>query len=120
MARYLEFMLAKAFETIPGELYNQYRSDVAAEIKEQYLFYEISLMEEKSWEYLRDWVYPNFTRYIKAKQRNPTMAERVVVAIFHGNSCYLLQGKDFLGAFQQLEGLDAMAFAAQVRQWLDI
>ena len=118
MVPYLEMLLAKSFDAIPGEAYNQYRLDVAAQIGASYLFYEVSLMEEKPWRFLRDRVYPVFARYIKAKLFDPASARGVVVAIFHADRCYLLKGKDFLKAYREMEGLDAAAFLEKVQQWL--
>ena len=118
MLPYLETLLGKSFEAIPGETYNQYRQDVAEQTGDTYLFYEISLMPEKPWKFLRDKVYPVFARYLKAKLVDPTNAPGVVVAVFHSNRCYLLKGEDFLQAFCELEGLDATEFRQTVEQWL--
>ncbi len=118
MVPYLEMLLAKSFEAIPGESYNQYRLDVAEQIGASYLFYEVSLMEEKPWRFLRDRVYPVFARYIKAKLYDPASARGVVVAIFHADRCYLLKGEDFLKTYREMEGLDAAAFLEKVQQWL--
>lgn len=118
MPSYLEILLGKSFEAIPGEFYNQYRQDVAEQTKDSYLFYEISLMPEKPWKHLRDQVYPIFARYLKAKLLDPTNAHGVVVAVFHQDRCHLLKGEDFLQAYRELEGLDSAAFHQTVEQWL--
>lgn len=118
MPPYLEILLGKSFEVIPGETYNQYRQDVAEQTGDSYLFYEISLMPEKPWEFIRDKVYPVFARYLKVKFVDPTNAHGVVVTVFHSNRCYLLKGEDFLQAFRELEGLDSPAFHQTVEQWL--
>lgn len=120
MPPYLELLLGKSFETIPGESYNQYRQDVAEQARESYLFYEVSLMEEKPWRLLRDRIYPLFARYIRSKHIDPIKAHRVVVAIFHAERCYLLKGEDFLKVYREVEGLDAAAFLDRVRRWLAI
>ncbi len=120
MDSYLELLLGKSFETIPGESYNQYRQDVAEQTGDAYLFYEISLMEEKPWKFLRDRVYPLFARYLKAKLVDPTNAPGVVVAVFHTERCFLLRGEDFLQVFREKEGLDPTAFFEKVQQWLSI
>ena len=118
MPEYLELLLEKSFEDIPGESYNQYRQDVVQQVGESYLFYELSLMVEKPWEFLRDRVYPLFARYLQTKLVNPANAHRVVVAVFHKDRCHLLQGEDFLEVFRKMEGLDTTAFLAKVQQWL--
>jgi hypothetical protein len=118
MHLYIELLLGKSFETIPGESYNQYRQDVAEQTADSYLFYEISLMEEKPWSHLRDQVYPQFARYLRAKLLDPLNAHGVVVAVFHGNRCYLLKGEDFLQIFREQESLDPAAFFEKVQHWL--
>ena len=118
MPTYLEPLLDKSFEIIPGELYNQYRLEVTEQLGDSYIFYEFSLMEEKPWRTLRERTYPLFARYIKAKLIDPTKASGVVVAIFHGEKCYLLKGEDFLKAYREIEGVDRATFLKRVREWL--
>ena len=89
MPPYLEILLGKSFEIIPGEFYNQYRLEVAERLGDTYLFYELSLLEEKPWRTLRESTYPLFVRYIKAKLIDPATANGVVVAIFHADKCHL-------------------------------
>ncbi|MCG6916055.1 MAG: hypothetical protein LJE89_00780 [Deltaproteobacteria bacterium] len=117
---YLELLLEKSFEIIPGEFYNQYRLEVAERVGDSYLFYEFSLMEEKPWRILRERVYPLFVRYMKAKLIDPTTASGVVVAVFHGDKCYLMKGEDFLAAYREIEGIDHSAFHARVQKWLSV
>ena len=118
MPPYLALLLEKSFEIIPGELYNQYRLEVAEQLGDSYLFYEFSLLEEKPWSALREHTYPLFVRYIKAKLIDPTTANGVVVAIFHGEECYLLKGEDFLKAYREIEGVDHATFQEKVQEWL--
>ena len=118
MLPYLEMLLEKSFEVIPGESYNQYRQEVEEQVAESYLFYEVPLMEEKPWQFMRDREYPLFARYLKAKGLDPHTAHGVVVAIFHADRCYLLSGEDFLETYHEMEGLDAAAFSEKVQQWL--
>ncbi|HVO84233.1 MAG TPA: STAUR_1299 family protein [Syntrophobacteria bacterium] len=118
VAEYLRMLRDKAFETVPGELYNQYRQDVSERGEQRFLFYEISLMEPRPWSHLRDLVYPNFVRYLRAKRRYPDHLSRVVVAIFVEKHCHLVRGEDFLAVYREMEGLDTAAFAEKVEQWL--
>ena len=118
MLPYLEKLLEKSFEVIPGESYNQYRQEVEEQVAQSYLFYEVSLMQEKPWQFMRDREYPLFARYLKAKGVDPHVALGVVVAIFHTDRCYLLSGEDFLKTYRGMEGLDATAFSEKVQQWL--
>lgn len=118
MPDYLGMLLDRAFETLPGELFNQYRTDVSERGGQSFMFYEFSLMEPKSWSHLRDLIYPNFVRYLKAKRRDPEHGSGVVVAIFAAERCYLLTGEDFLEVYREMERLDAVAFRKQVGEWL--
>ena len=118
MADYLRILLDQAFETVPGELYNQYFQDVSERDGQSFLFYEISLMEPRPWSHLRDLVYPNFVRYLKAKRRYPDHLSSVIVAIFLEERCHLVKGEDFLAVYREMEGLDTAAFAERVEQWL--
>ena len=120
MSSYLQVLLEKSFEDIPGGSYNQYRQDVAEQVDAPYLFYEVSLMEEKPWKSLRDKVYPLFARYLKAKLIDPVDAHGVVVAVFHADRCYLLRGADFLKVFREMEELHAEALLEKVQHWLSI
>jgi hypothetical protein len=118
MPAYLELLLEKSFEIIPGELYNRYRLEVTEQVGDSYLFYEFSLLEEKPWRILRERTYPLFVRYIKTKLIDPTTANGVVVAIFHGEKCYLLKGEEFLKAYREIEGVDHATFVERVQEWL--
>ena len=118
MRQYQEVLIGKSFESVPGELYNQYRWDVARQTSDRYLFYEVSLLEAKPWEFLRDHVYPSFIRYLKAKFVDPENAHGVVVAVFHKDQCHLLKGVDFIKAFGEIEEISAPALRAKIRQWL--
>jgi len=118
VADYLGMLLDQAFERVPGELYNQYLQDVSRRGGQSFLFYEISLMEARPWSHLRDLVYPNFVRYLKAKRKYPDHLSGVVVAIFLEERCHLVKGEDFLAVYREMEGLETAAFAARVEQWL--
>ena len=120
MLPYLEMLLNKSFEVIPGEYYNQYRQETEEQVVTSYLFYEVPLMEEKPWQFIRDREYPLFARYLKAKGLDPHTAHGVVVAIFHSDRCYLLSGEDFLKTYHEMEDLDSAAFSEKVQQWLAI
>jgi hypothetical protein len=118
MPPYLEILLEKSFEVIPGESYNQYRQEVEEQIAKSYLFYEVPLLEEKPWQFLRDREYPLFARYLKAKGLDPNTAHGVVVAVFHTDRCHLLSGEDFLKTYREMEGIDPGTFLQKIQQWL--
>ena len=118
MPPYIEMLLDKSFEIIPGESYNQYRLEVEEQVAKSYLFYEVPIMEEKPWRFIRDREYPLFARYIKAKGLDPTTGYGVVVAVFRGDRCYLMSGEDFLKTYREMEGIDALSLSQKIKQWL--
>jgi hypothetical protein len=115
---YLDALLARAFESFPGEAYNRYREAMEDDPAAPRLFFEVSLLSERPWEHLRDEVYPVFARILKAKSLNPETGQGVVVAVFHRARCHLIRGQDFVRIFLEVEGLNAAAFHFRVLQWL--
>ncbi|MGQ9858502.1 MAG: STAUR_1299 family protein [Thermodesulfobacteriota bacterium] len=118
MAAYIDLLLGRAFESMPGELYNRYRERQQRDGSPPLLHYEVPLMEQRPWEYLRDVVYPSLARYLRDKSLDPETAKGVVVAIFHGTRCYLLRGEDFVEVFREMEGLNPTAYHFRVLRWL--
>ncbi len=118
MGAYLDLLLGKAYLSMPGEHYNRYRQELADSGLERLIHYEISLMEDRPWEHLRDRVYPSFARYLKDKSLNPESPKGVIVAVFRGATCYLIKGEDFIEVFKEMEGLNATAYHFRVLRWL--
>jgi hypothetical protein len=116
MTDFKETIFSKAFSVIKGPDYNR----VAQEMREDdfALFYEVVLTEDMRWEHLRDRIYPSLTRYLKSKSMDPESGSGLVVSVFYEELCYLIEGPSFLGAFQEVEGLDRAAFHLQVKAWL--
>ncbi len=116
MKNFKEAIFSKAFSVIQGTDYNR----VAQEMREDdfALFYEVVLPEDKNWEYLRDRIYPSLTRYLKYKSMDPESGSGLVLSIFHGELCYLIEGPSFFEAFREVEGLDRTAFHFRVLGWL--
>ncbi len=82
------------------------------------LFYEVILQPDTPWESLRDRVYPALTRYLKYKSIAPDSAEGVVVALFFREEFYLIEGREFLAAYREIEGLGPNDFRLRVLSWL--
>jgi hypothetical protein len=111
-----ELLFSKAFRVVAGPRYNEvsHRLRVSRNI----LFYEVTLEPDTPWESLRDRVYPALARYLKYKSIAPDSAEGVVVALFFREEFYLIEGREFLAAFREIEGLDPEAFRLRVLSWL--
>jgi hypothetical protein len=116
MKDFKEAIFSKAFSVIQGTDYNR----IAEEMREDdfALFYEVVLPEDKSWEYLKDRIYPSLARYLRYKSMDPESGSGLVVAVFHGELCYLIEGPSFFEAFQEVEGLDRAAFRFRVLGWI--
>jgi hypothetical protein len=118
MASYTDILTAKASLTLPGGDYNRYLDSFGDPTGRISLFYEVPLLEERPWSHLRDQVFPSFTRFLRSKSLNPETGEGVLVALFLGESCHLIEGPRFLQAFQEIEGLSSSAFHFRVLEWL--
>ena len=118
MPSYLDVLFGKASHTIAGPEYNRYRDSFVDPTGRVTLFYEVSLLPDRPWTYLRDEIYPAFARFLRSKSLDPETGDGVIVALFHGMSCYLIEGRRFLQAFREIEGLASSAFHFRVLAWL--
>jgi hypothetical protein len=116
MVDFRDAILAKAFKVIPGMAYNQVRQDMSE--SERAIFYEIVLPVEGSWDGFRDRIYPAFVRYLKGKSIDPESPSEVTVAAFFKDKCYLINGRRFLEALSELEGLSQSALHFRILRWL--
>lgn len=115
MGPFQDLLFSKAFQVVPGPLYNQ----VSQGLRESgnLLFYEVVLREETPWKHLRDQVYPALARYLRHKSLSPELPEGVVVSLFFQDRFYLLEGSEFMKFYGEIEGLDSEAFHFRVRDW---
>jgi len=118
MAGWTDVLKAKAFHDLHGSEYNRYLDSRSEPAGGRTLFYEVPLLEDRPWPYLRDRVFPAFSRFLHNKALNPETGEGVVVALFLGQRCYLIEGPRFMQAFREIEGLNPSAFHFRVLQWL--
>ncbi len=119
MADYRDLLVSKAFSVFAGAEYNRWLADLnsgSGRLKDA-VMYEVSLLEEKPWAYMRDQVYPAFARFLKHKSLDPEDPERVVVAVFLKGRCFLLEGKKFMDVFQEMEGLNSSALHFRILRW---
>jgi hypothetical protein len=119
MEGYRETLLSRASRVIPGTTYNDFLEEMRNDDATNHvLFYEIVLLENQPWEYLRDRTYPALARYLKMKSFDPETGKGVVISLFFQDRCYLIACPDFLKAFRELEGLNSSAFHFRVLRWL--
>jgi len=121
MAEFPELLFSKAFKTVPGLDYNRTLEELLQRQEEsgkKVLVYEVVLPVDKSWEYLRDKVYPSLARYLKDKSIDPETCEGVLISLFFKDSCYFIDGQQFMDIFCEMEGLNKAAFHFRILRWL--
>jgi hypothetical protein len=96
-----ELLFSKAFRVVAGPSYNEVSHRLR--VTQNILFYEVILQPGTPWESLRDRVYPALARYLKYKSIAPDSAEGVVVALFFREEFYLIEGREFLAVYRELE-----------------
>lgn len=105
-----KILFSKAFLVVPGPQYNRISYQMRREHPGKNLFfYEIVLSEHLGWQHLRDTVYPNFKRFIRAKSNHPNTSEGIVISLFHEEYFYMIKGADFLLAYREIEGIDPIS-----------
>jgi len=111
-----ELLFSKAFRVVAGPRYNEVSHRLRG--SQNILFYEVILQPDTPWESLRDRVYPALARYLKYKSIAPDSAESVVVALFFREEFYLIEGREFMAACREIEGLGPEEFHIRVQEWL--
>jgi hypothetical protein len=121
MERLRNMLAAKASAVIQGQDYNAFRrdnqdGDVWQPVA---LYFEDVLptvLPEKS---LVERVVPSFVRFLQRKKQDPENPRHVVVALFLGESCFILPADTFLDLFCELEGTSRQALHFRVLGWLE-
>jgi len=115
MTDYLTVVLGSAFATGSGVDYN--RTAYALREAHDWIFYEVVLAEGKSWDEVRDRIFPPLGRFLGFKKLDKSFGAGLVIALFHGEHFYLIAAPDFLGAFCELEDLALDDLPSQVSRW---
>ncbi len=111
-------LLGRAFRVVPGPEYNRARRELLDRAAVAPVIYEVTLPAQGSWEAFRDATFPLLVRYLRVQGVDPENPVLLVVALFHGDHCYLIEGRDFLDALCELEGLNDRALHFRVLRWL--
>jgi hypothetical protein len=104
---------SRAFETLAGASYHRYRETALSGP-----FYEIPLRETTPWTEITERVWPELARWLEIRRIAAEDPRGVVLAIFVGDTCYLVRAEAFRDLFCEVEGLNRSAFHFRVRQWL--
>lgn len=122
MPAFREQIRTRAFKQVPGAAYNQTLQeyyDMGEATGMRPLFYEVVIAEEETWETFRDRVYPLFVRYLRYKRIEPEQPQGVIVSVFLQDHCYLLEGREFLAMFCEMEHLLPETLHNKILEWLE-
>jgi hypothetical protein len=111
-------LAAKANAVIPGERYNAFRREHQHEEGAQVLHFEDVLTAEQPRRALVERIVPSLVRFLDRKKQDPENPRNVVVALFLGESCFVLQASVVLDLFCELEGTSREALRFRVHRWI--
>ncbi len=118
MIDYKAAMLSKAYRTIRGPDYNQVLYDLRERLESSQPVYEVVLDDSRSWEYVRDNVYPPIARYMKRIKLDPVSGHGLVLVVFYSGLAHFVRGEDFVRVFREMESINESAFHFRVMKWL--
>ena len=104
---------ARAFETIAGATYNRYRETTVGG-----RFYEVPLRDGVTWSDIAERVWPQLARWLEIQRIDPEEPRGVVLAVFVGDTCYLVHAEAFRDLYCEIEGLGRSGFHFRARRWL--
>ncbi|MEW6365216.1 MAG: STAUR_1299 family protein [Acidobacteriota bacterium] len=118
MIDYRAAVVSKAYRIVRGPDYNQVLYDLRERLESSQPIYEVALDDSRSWEYVRDNVYPPMARYMKRMKLDPVTGHGLVVVVFYGGLAHFVLGEDFVEVFREIEGLNETAFHFRVMRWV--
>ncbi|MCD6338002.1 MAG: hypothetical protein J7M29_01285 [Verrucomicrobia bacterium] len=118
MGGYLDCLIGRAFRHFPGTAWNAARRQIIESSDIAPVFYETAAKPGEDWETFRDRVYPLFVKVMKAQGVDPENPTPSIVALFEGDRCHLLEGREFLRCLQEAEGLNAASLHFRILRWL--
>src|SRR5262245_47716131 len=120
MTDFRDLLRERSSETLAGAAYNDLRRRRAdnTDSPDRAHYYEVLVPLTGSWEAFRDVTYPPFARWLRSQKIDPVAPRGVVVALFIGDRCHLLDGARFLDVLAQMEGLNGAALHFRMQQWV--
>jgi hypothetical protein len=113
-----DILTAKAQAVIPGERYNDFR------LEHQYvgdwpvLHFEDVLAPDQPCRSLVERIVPSLVRFLDREKQDPTNPRNVVVALFFGDTCFVLPATVVLDLFCELEGQSRQGLRFRVQRWI--
>lgn len=111
-------LTAKAEAVIPGDRYNAYRLEHQQDDGAQTLHFEDVLPADEPQRSLVERIVPSLVRFLERKKQDPEHPRNVRVALFLGESCFLLSADQVIDLYCELEGSNRQAFHFRVQTWL--
>jgi hypothetical protein len=114
-------LTVKAMSVIPGQAYNAFREQHQAgdPSREVALYFEDALPADGTEQVVVGRVVPSLMRFLKRKKQSTDKPRNVLVALFLGESCFVLAADVLLDIYCELEGVDRQALRARVLAWMD-
>jgi hypothetical protein len=120
MGKLRDILMAKASTVIPGDGYNAFRSQhqTGEGTEVAPLHFEDMLPMLAPERALVERTVPSLVRFLQRKKQNPENPRNVMVALFLGESCFVLSADAVYDVFCELEGTSRQVLGLRSRTWL--
>jgi|GEM_PF-6270639 len=121
MERLRNMLAAKAAAVVPGPGYNAYRGaqqDSASGCAVP-LFFESALPAAEPEKNLVGQVVPSLMRFLHRKKQSLDSPRNVLVALFLGETCFVLTAETVLDLFCEIEDTTRQGLRLRVLDWID-
>lgn len=122
MSDLFAMLSAKASMVIPGREYNTFRGQASASKDGSWqqppLHFEDALPLTTPKKALAERIMPSWVRFLDRKKQDPEHPRDVLVALFLGESCFLLRDETLLDVYRELEGIGTETLRQRIRGWL--
>jgi hypothetical protein len=122
MANFRDMLTARASTVVPGRDYNAFREKHDGDLGARQgpaLHFEDVVVEAAPEASLAEKILPSFARFLKRKKLAFENPSNVLVALFLGETCYVLPGEALLDLFCEMEGISREALHGRMLRWLD-
>ncbi len=115
-----DILAAKATAVIPGQGYNAYRSQHQEGDGQQGppLHFEDVLPADQPERSLVHRIVPSLVRFLQRKKQDPGNPRNVLVALFLGESCFVLPADALLDLYCEIEGTSRQALRFRMQDWM--
>ena len=120
MDDFRNMLWAKASTTIPGSEYNTFRGQQqdGAAWQDATLHFEDVLPAVDPEKSLVGRIVPSLVRFLQRKKQDPDNPRNVIVALFFGESCFILPAEAVLDLYCDIEGTNRQVLHFRILGWL--